>query len=113
MSEHFLCFHVFYYFLCICVVKTDFDLLRCNLIHRLEEEEGARQKLQLEKVTLDSKIKKIEEDFASLEDSNQKVNFYVCVPLPPKHFIANCSLPRFLLYRNIFQNKLLHIFFFF
>lgn len=45
---------------------------------RLEEEEAARQKLQLEKVSLDAKIKKVEEDFAVLEDSNQKVltHFY-------------------------------------
>lgn len=41
---------------------------------RLEEEEAARQKLQLEKVNLDAKIKKIEEDYAVLEDSNQKVS---------------------------------------
>lgn len=39
----------------------------------MEEEEGARQKLQLEKVSLDAKIKKIEEEFAVLDDSNQKV----------------------------------------
>lgn len=42
-------------------------------ISRLEEEEQARQKLQLEKVTADSKIRKIEEDLALQEDTNQKV----------------------------------------
>lgn len=85
----------------------------CNLIHRLEEEEGARQKLQLEKVTLDSKIKKIEEDFASLEDSNQKVNLYVCPPTTHTHthtytffFLIVVYL---FLYQNIFQSKLLLI----
>lgn len=47
------------------------------LLIRLEEEEAARQKLQLEKVSLDSKIKKIEEEFAVLEDSNQKVGSFL------------------------------------
>lgn len=47
--------------------------LKNLLLIRLEEEEAARQKLQLEKVNLDAKIKKIEEEFAILEDSNQKV----------------------------------------
>lgn len=40
---------------------------------RLEEEESARQKLQLEKVSVDAKIKKLEEDVAIQEDSNQKL----------------------------------------
>ena len=39
----------------------------------LEEEEAARQKLQLEKVTIEAKIKKQEEDLTLLEDSNSKV----------------------------------------
>ena len=41
---------------------------------RLEEEESARQKLQLEKVSVDAKIKKLEEDLAIQDDSNQKLN---------------------------------------
>lgn len=40
---------------------------------QLEEEEGARQKLQLEKVQCDARIKKFEEDLAVCEDSNQKL----------------------------------------
>ncbi len=39
----------------------------------MEEEETARQKLQLEKVAADQRLKKIEEHYAALEDSNQKV----------------------------------------
>jgi myosin protein heavy chain len=40
----------------------------------LEEEEQARQKLQLEKVSVDSKAKKIDEALAVAEDSNAKVS---------------------------------------
>lgn len=62
---------------------------------RLEEEEGARQKLQLEKVTLDSKIKKLEEDFASLEDSNQKVTFlWLTFFIPHKYILFD-------IYKNV------------
>lgn len=43
------------------------------MLHSLEEEEAARQKLQLEKVTIEAKIKKQEEDLTLLEDSNSKV----------------------------------------
>jgi uncharacterized membrane protein (DUF106 family) len=39
----------------------------------LDEEEAARQRLQLEKVTTDSKLKKIEEDVMVLEDQNNKL----------------------------------------
>ena len=42
---------------------------------RLEEEEQSRQKLQLEKVAADSKLKKLEEDLAVFEDTNMKVKF--------------------------------------
>ena len=50
--------------------------LKCLLLcsTRLEEEEQARQKFQLEKVTADSKIKKLEEDLALYEDTNMKVH---------------------------------------
>lgn len=41
----------------------------------LEEEESARQKLQLEKVTAEAKIKKQEEDLTLMDDSNSKVRF--------------------------------------
>lgn len=47
------------------------DVLKCDC--RLEEEESARQKLQLEKVSVDAKIKKLEEDIAIQDDSNQKL----------------------------------------
>ena len=42
--------------------------------HRLEEEESARQKLQLEKVSADAKLKKLEEDIAIQDDVNSKLN---------------------------------------
>jgi predicted aminopeptidase len=48
-----------------------------DLEEQLEEEEGARQKLQLEKVQCDAKIKKLEEDHALSEDTNQKVRTYI------------------------------------
>lgn len=38
----------------------------------MDEEEAARQKLQLEKVTAEAKIKKYEEDILLLEDQNSK-----------------------------------------
>lgn len=44
-----------------------------DLEEQLEEEEGARQKLQLERVQCDSKIKKLEEEYALSEDTNQKL----------------------------------------
>ena len=40
---------------------------------RLEQEEQARQKLQLEKVASDGKMKKLEETVAIFEDTNNKV----------------------------------------
>lgn len=40
----------------------------------LEAEEGARQKLQLEKVTTEAKMKKFEEDLLLLEDQNAKLS---------------------------------------
>jgi myosin heavy chain 9/10/11/14 len=42
-------------------------------IYRLEAEEQARQKLQLEKVATDTKVKKLEESLAVHEDANIKV----------------------------------------
>lgn len=53
-------------------------LLTCfctqDLEQQLDEEEAARQKLQLEKVTLEAKMKKIEEDVMVLDDQNSKLN---------------------------------------
>lgn len=40
---------------------------------QLDEEEAARQKLQLEKVTMEAKMKKIEEDVMVLDDHNNKL----------------------------------------
>lgn len=55
---------------CLCVIC--FPILPlCSL----EEEEAARQKLQLEKVSVEAKLKKQEEDLTLMEDSNSKVCF--------------------------------------
>lgn len=45
-----------------------------DLEQQLDEEEAARQKLQLEKVTFEAKMKKIEEDVMVLDDQNNKLN---------------------------------------
>jgi len=45
-----------------------------DLEQQLDEEEAARQKLQLEKVTLESKMKKIEDEVMVLDDQNGKLN---------------------------------------
>lgn len=39
----------------------------------MEEEEDARQKLQLEKVACEGKIKKLEDDILVMEDQNNKL----------------------------------------
>lgn len=39
----------------------------------MEEEEDARQKLHLEKVTCEGKIKKLEDDILVMEDQNNKL----------------------------------------
>jgi len=48
------------------------------MIYRLEQEEQARQKLQLEKVAVDGKLKKLEESVAVHEDTNNKVSVTEC-----------------------------------
>lgn len=48
-------------------------LLRQDLEQQLDEEEAARQKLQLEKVTMESKMKKTEEELMLFEDQNNKL----------------------------------------
>lgn len=45
-----------------------------DLEQQLDEEEAARQKLQLEKVTMDSKLKTLEEDVMALEDQTLKLS---------------------------------------
>lgn len=44
-----------------------------DLEQQLDQEEGARQKLQMEKVTTDAKLKKLEEDVMVLDDQNNKL----------------------------------------
>lgn len=52
--------------LCSCASTQDLE-------QQLDEEEAARQKLQLDKVTLEAKMKKIEEDVMVLDDQNNKL----------------------------------------
>ena len=61
----------------VCVLgrSVRFCVFSCSpqdLEEQLDEEEAARQKLQLEKVTAEAKIKKMEEDILLLEDQNSK-----------------------------------------
>lgn len=49
-----------------------------ELEQQLDEEEAARQKLQIEKVTTDSKIKEQEERILMLEDQNNKLGKVCC-----------------------------------
>lgn len=44
-----------------------------ELEEHLEEEEDARQKLHLEKVTCEGKIKKLEDEILVMEDHNNKL----------------------------------------
>jgi len=44
-----------------------------DLEEQLDEEEAARQRLQLENVTLDEKCKKMDEDLNIMEDQQSKV----------------------------------------
>lgn len=52
--------------------KCELTVCSQDLEEQLDEEEGARQKLQLEKVTAEAKIKKMEEEILLLEDQNSK-----------------------------------------
>ena len=47
-----------------------------DLTEQLEEEEQARQKLQLEKVSTDAKLKKLEEELQTAADGGQKVGLF-------------------------------------
>lgn len=51
-----------------------FVLFFQDLEQQLDEEEAARQKLQMEKVTTDAKLKKLEEEVMVLDDQNNKLN---------------------------------------
>ena len=59
---------------CSCMQFTDQNNLIVHVFHySLEEEESARQKLQLEKVSCEARIKKLEEDLTVVEDTGTKV----------------------------------------
>lgn len=60
-----------------------------DLEEQLDEEEGARQKLQLEKVTAEAKIKKMEEEILLLEDQNSK---FIKVRMFPLKAALACGL---------------------
>lgn len=49
-----------------------------DLEQQLDEEEADRQKLQMEKVTTDSKMKALEENIMVLDDQNNKLNKVCC-----------------------------------
>jgi len=53
------------------------------LEQQLDEEEAARQRLQLEKVTLEAKMKKVEEDVMLLDDQNSKLHKVCVLPSSP------------------------------
>lgn len=60
-------------------------LLIQDLEQQLDEEEAARQKLQIEKVTTDSKIKEHEERILLLEDQNNKLYKVCCSSVSEDH----------------------------
>lgn len=45
-----------------------------ELEQQLDEEEGARQKLQTEKVSMDSRFKSMDEQIVVLDDQNNRLN---------------------------------------
>lgn len=45
-----------------------------ELEQQLDEEEGARQKLQTERVSLESKLKSMDEQIVVLDDQNNRLN---------------------------------------
>lgn len=72
----FTCFDIYWF---IGIVAEELSKINFNILfvqdleEQLEEEEGARQKLQLERVQCDAKLKKLEEELALTEDTNQKL----------------------------------------
>lgn len=60
-----------------------------DLEEQLDEEEATRQKLQLDKVTAEAKIKKMEQDILLLEDQNSK---FLKVRCFCKRVCLRCSL---------------------
>lgn len=66
-----------------------------DLEEQLDEEEATRQKLQLDKVTAEAKIKKMEQDILLLEDQNSKflkVRRLFCVHVKYKMARVHCSV---------------------
>lgn len=59
---------------CIALPNIPLFIWTQDLEQQLDEEEAARQKLQLEKVTLEAKMKKIEDDVMVLDDQNNKLS---------------------------------------
>lgn len=53
--------------------EIDFNCSRFIFVCRLEEEEQARQKLQIERIQLDSKIKNLEDTVATQQNDLTKV----------------------------------------
>ena len=74
-----------------------FGLFIQDLEQQLDEEEAARQKLQLEKVTTDAKVKKIEEEVMVLDDQNCKLNKVLYNTLILKYF---CEYPKYSVYQK-------------
>ena len=66
-----------YFYNMHCKFLLPIDILLCifqDIEEQLEEEEATRQKIQLEKVQLENKMKKMEEHLAVQDDMNQKVS---------------------------------------
>ena len=76
LEEQFVYFVNFlvYYILPAILLPCERAIHRSIHFLRLEHEEQTRQKFQLEKVTIESKLKNLEESFASQEISFNKVN---------------------------------------
>ena len=66
------------------------------IICSLEEEEAARQKLQLEKVSIEAKVKKLEEDLTVVDDTNSKVSW------PERFYHLQASVNHQLLLPEVF-----------
>ena len=71
----------------------------------MEEEEDARQKLQLEKVTCEGKVKKLEDDVLVMEDHNNKL-LKVSVDKQPPLLVK--QLLRELMYRKEWISVTIH-----
>lgn len=61
-----------------------------ELEQQLDEEEGARQKLQTEKISMESKFKSMDEQIVVLDDQNNRLNKVSQHVLP--HTGAKCQV---------------------